>query len=226
MDAAMQTAVAPANAGGRAHRVLAALVGKPAFWIVVVGALFALPLVRSLTRKLPPGPAVLGHLTPFETRYAAGDGTGTAFSSRELEGKVWVATFLDPACATCETLADGLAKVQRRARNLGDDHRLITFLPPGADAARANDFATRHHPNPWRWYFLAAAPSAETQVSDAMHRAALLAPMVSGASRVHAQHVATLVDRRGRIRGFYDVTSDEGRNALLADAGLLANLPR
>jgi hypothetical protein len=35
-----------------------------------------------------------------------------------------------------------------------------------------------------------------------------------------------LVDRRGRVRGFYDVESKSGLDSLLADAGVFANLDR
>jgi cytochrome oxidase Cu insertion factor (SCO1/SenC/PrrC family) len=206
---------------------LAALVGRPIFWITAIGVLFAFPLVRSLTRKLPPEPPVLGEISPFRTTHAAGDRTGAPLaSSEELAGRVWVLSFVEPGDPACEKLGEGMTRIQRRARNLGDDFRIVTVVPAGADAAKVGEFAARHHANPRRWWYLGVPATVETEVSQSMHRAAVLAPMVSGASsRVHGQHLSALVDRRGRLRGFYDITSDAGRDAVLADAGLIANLP-
>lgn len=217
---------AAASSPRREPNRLGAIVGRPIFWIVAIGVLFALPLVRSLLRKLPPEPPVLGEISAFQTTYAAGDRVGTAFSSQELAGRVWMLSFVEPGDPSCEKLGEAFTKVQRRARNLGDEFRIITVVPGGADAGKVGEFAARHHANPRRWWYLAVPAAVETEVSQAMHRAGVLVAVMGGAaSRVHGQHLTALVDRRGRLRGFYDVVSETGRNAILSDAGLIANLP-
>ena len=205
--------------------MLARLVGKPLFWIAVITTLFAFPLVRSILRPLPKALPQLGELAPFMTPYAAGEKTGQVFDARDLSGRVWLASFLDPKDADCLPIIDAMTKLQRRARNLGDAWRLVTFVPPGADRREVADFAASHHPNPWRWLFLDVPAPVETEFQQALYRIGAAAPLAGLAGGiVHSRHLVGLVDRRGRIRGFYDLRSQEGPDALLADAGLLANL--
>src|SRR5437870_2371606 len=86
------------------QRGLAALVGRPWFWGVLVATLFGLPLVRSILRKLPSEAPVVGELPRFTTRWAAGPRAGKPFDAAQLAGRIWVATFIDPTDASCDRL--------------------------------------------------------------------------------------------------------------------------
>jgi protein SCO1 len=156
---------------------------------------------------------------------AAGPDAGQPLSSESLRGKVWVATFIEPTDPDCERLGEVLTRVQRRSRNLGDAWRMVSFVPGGAAPDEVQAFAERRHPNALRWFFAAVPPPVEAAVENAMYRAAVLAPLPgTGASRVHGKHLGVLVDAHGRIRGFYDLLTPSGENAVLMDMGLLANL--
>jgi hypothetical protein len=210
---------------GRLQRAAAGLVGRPVFWVVLVSALFAFPLVRSFLRPLPPERPMLGELPTFVTAQVAGVNAGQTLSSESLRGKVWVATFIEPTDPDCERLGEVLEHVQRRSRNLGDAWRMVSFVPGGAEPEVVNAYAQRRHPNALRWFFAAVPPPIESAVENAMYRAAVLAPLPgTGASRVHGKHLGVLIDGHGRIRGLYDLLTPSGENAVLMDMGLLANL--
>ena len=68
-----------------------------------------------------------------------------------------------------------------------------------------------------RW-FGDAPPARFREVYNLVHAA-----QDAAMERVKPGVPAQEIDRAARIRGFYDITSDGGRDALLADAGLLAN---
>jgi len=207
--------------------LIARLVGRPLFWWITIGLLFGLPLGRSLMRQLPPAQPILGAIPPFHSAYLAGTHAGQAFDDSELRGRVWIATFLDPTDPACETLADSLFTLQRRARNLGDGYRVLSFVPSGAERQSVESFAERHHPNPFRWYFLSVSDPVETAAAHALYRSGAIAPVGPiGSGVVHGKHLAALIDRQGRIRGFYDLQLKAGMDAILSDAGLLANLDR
>jgi hypothetical protein len=209
----------------RWQRVLADLVGRPVFWVVLVTSLFAFPLVRSFLRPLPAERPVLGEMPSFVAPQAAGNNVEQPLTSESLRGKIWVATFIEPMDPDCERLGEALMRVQRRSRNLGDAWRLVSFVPGGAEPSSIEAFARRRHPNALRWFFAAVPPAVESAVEKAMYHAAVLAPLPgTGASRVHGKHLGVLVDSHGRIRGFYDLLSPSGENAVLEDMGLLANL--
>ena len=209
------------------NSLFARIIGNPLFWWVAVGLLFGVPLGRSLTRKLPAALPVLGEIPSFQTTFVAGPHAGEPFNDFELRGRVWVATFIDPTDPACDRLAEGLEKFQRRARNLGDSWRVISFTPSGVDANGARSFFERHHPNPFRWYFMAVGAPVETAATQALYRSGAVAPVgTRGSDVVHSKHLVALVDRNRRIRGYYDIESTPGLDAILSDAGLLANLDR
>jgi hypothetical protein len=223
----MPTAAAAVES--RLHRRFSWLVSRPLFWVVVIGTLFALPLARSLSRKMPSAPPVMSAISTFQSTIVAGnkpDRLGASFDSSELHGLVWVASFLDPNDPRCDQLADRIALIQHHARNLGDSYALVSFVPRSEDAAKMAPFIARHHVNPRRWTFLALEGGpVEKAALDVLHAANVIAPVASvGQARVHDQHLVLLVDQEARIRGIYDLSTDTGLRALLDDMGYFANV--
>ena len=115
----------------------ARLVAQPLFWAAVVGVLFGMPVVRSMTRNLQAAPPVLGTLPAFTLTNQRGEPFGT----RELAGKVWVADFVFTSCqSACPLLSERMAEVGRRAKKLGPDFHLVS-IPSIQSATR---------PSAWR----------------------------------------------------------------------------
>ena len=107
----------------RLQSKVAALVARPGFWVVLVGILFTLPIVRSVRAKLPPPLPVLGTIGEF----ALTDQEGQPFGSVQLKDRVWVADFIFTRCPTaCPLLTERMTKVQHRGRNLGPAFALVS----------------------------------------------------------------------------------------------------
>lgn len=211
------TAAAPASGGA-----IGRLIARPAFWVVLLGALFVLPVVRTFLRRLPPPPPVLSTLPAFELT----DQAGQPFGTRELTGKVWVADFIFTACATaCPTLTQQMANIQQRAKQLGPDFHLVSFtVDPERDTPpRLAEYAARFKADPHKWSFL-TGPLGKVE-------AAVIDGFKVGVDRhktaddfwdiVHGEHLV-LVDRHLNIRGYYELSAD-GVDKLLAAVGRVVN---
>lgn len=210
----------PRSQGGPVGRLL----GRPWFWIVALIVLFGVPIGRSLVRRVPPPPPVLATLVPFSLT----DQRGQPFGMRDLTGKVWVADFIFTSCQTmCPVLTGKMAEIGRRARRLGPDFHLVSFsVDPDRDTpARLAEYAAQHGADPHKWAFL-------TGPLDAVQRAVVDGFKI-GVERhktaddfweiVHGEHLV-VVDRLGRIRGYFD-TSPDGMDRLLEALGRVANEP-
>jgi protein SCO1/2 len=210
--------VAPPPGGGVVGRVLA----RPLFWVVTLIVLFGLPLGRSVVRRLPPPPPVLGTLPRFEMT----DQRGQPFGTRELAGKVWVADFIFTNCQTmCPVLTQKMSEIGRRARHLGPDFHLVSFsVDPERDTPpRLAEYAARHGADPHKWAFLTGSLAAI--------QAAVVDGFKIGVDRrktaddfweiVHGEHLV-IVDRQLRIRGYFE-PSPEGMNQLVEALGRIAN---
>ena len=210
----------------------ARLASRPLVWMTALGVLFAVPIVRSVTRRLTTAPAVLGTLPAFTLT----DQRGQPFGTRELAGKVWVADFIFTACQeACPLLSERMKEVGRRARGLGPDFHLVSIsVDPQRDTPeKLAAYAARYGANPIAWSFL-------TGPADAIESAVVGGFKVGmGKERqpapgngepagngefwqiFHGENLV-LVDRHLRIRGYFQATP-EGVDQVLAAAGRVAN---
>lgn len=208
--------------GRRVHRIAARLTGSWVFWVAALGAAFAMPVVRSVRRDLPPPPPVLGQVPDFTFT----DENGEPFSLADLRGKVWVADFIFTSCGTvCNTLTSQMAEVQYHTRNMLGYAELVSFsVDPARDTpAVLREFATRYNARAGTWHFLTGPVELiEQTVVDgfkiAMQREATESPDFF--QIVHGTRFV-LVDHLGRIRGYYE-SSDEGIQELLNAMGYIA----
>jgi protein SCO1 len=207
--------------------LVARLVGSPIFWALACGALFGLPILRSVRRQLGAAPVVLGTLPAFTLT----DQTGRAFGTRELAGKVWVSDFIFTACQeACPLLSQRMQELARRTKQLGPDFHLVSIsVDPERDTPpRLAEYAARYSASPVRWSFLTGPASAlEDAVTGGfkvgMGREAIT-PDGGGATFwqiFHGENLV-LVDRRLRIRGYFPATP-EGLDHLIEAIGRVVN---
>ncbi len=207
------------------QETIARLVGKPAFWIVAIAVVFLLPLGRALGRSMPHLPAMKMPLPAFRLV----DQRGQPYGSEDLKGRVWVADFVFTSCPTvCPKLTKRMALIQHRARNMGDAFHLVTFTvdPENDTPERLASYAALYHASPSRWTFLTGPlGDLETTVVKGFKLAMGKdeSPAGSGLFAIFHGEKLVLVDPEGFIRGYYDA-DDEGTDALLHDAGLIANV--
>jgi len=191
------------------------------FWLAAVGLLFALPIVRSVSRRLAAAPAILGTLPAFSLT----DQTGHAFGTRELAGRVWVADFIFTSCAeACPRLSARMAEIGRRARHLGPDFHLVSIsVDPERDTpARLAEYGARFGANPASWSLLTGPAAAlQATVTDGFKVGMGREKQGDFWQVFHGENLV-LVDRQLRIRGYFPATP-EGLDRLVEAIGRVVN---
>ncbi|MCE9591625.1 MAG: SCO family protein [Planctomycetes bacterium] len=175
-------------------------------------------------------PPALYTLPPFTLT----ERSGAAVGLDEMRGKVWVADFIFTQChGPCPALTSQMYLLQQRIVGTPEiavrkDLQLVSLSvdPENDTPAVLTQYAGFAHALPGRWLFLTGSrakvwalikdgfklPVAEDDTNPQM-------PIL------HSQRVA-LIDRLGRVRGYYDALTEEGRAALWADLGkVLAEAP-
>jgi cytochrome oxidase Cu insertion factor (SCO1/SenC/PrrC family) len=205
----------------------ARLVSRPLFWMVGLGLLFGVPLVRSVRRQLGAAPAVLATLPAF----ALTDQTGHAYGTRELAGKVWVSDFIFTACQeACPLLSQRMQDIARRTKHLGPDFHLVSIsVDPDRDTpARLAAYAARYGASPVRWSFLTGPADALEATVTGGFKVGMGKDAVTpdGGGETfwqifHGENLV-LVDRQLRIRGYFPATT-EGLDRLIEAIGRVVN---
>ncbi|MHC5212196.1 MAG: hypothetical protein ACYTG2_15875 [Planctomycetota bacterium] len=192
---------------GPAPRRPAGLLVRPWFWVAIVALGFAIPLLKSIGRELPPplpgqdGPALVLSLH---------DESGALRQLDELRGRIVIVTALSLANATeREATFDSLRVLQKRLRGLTPVLGWAVLCPGGSAAELAALLDAKKARRPYHLYLL-------DEGGAGMDR--LCAESGSPSARL------LLLDRHGRARGTYGDGEDE-IDRLVAHAGELANWP-
>jgi protein SCO1/2 len=194
---------APSVFRDRIQAAVGAAVGRPLTWVVVVALIAGWPIAWGVLTPLPPRLPVLGTVPAFEL--TAQD--GSPFGSKDLAGRVWLASFMFTRCQTgCPDTTLRMARIQGRTRNLEPAFHLVSFSvdPAFDDPARLAAYARAHRASPRMWTFLTGPVDA---LRDAISR---------------GRHLV-LVDSQGRLRGYYDPEDAGSVERAVRDAALLVN---
>jgi protein SCO1/2 len=147
--------------------------------------------------------------------------SGQQFGLDDLRGQIWVADFIFTNCAgTCPIMTTAMTEIQQTAlAEKLDDVKLVSItVDPERDTPEVlKRFAGGYGALKDRWYFLTGDGAAIQQLAQ---KGFLLSAATSGGSEeepiIHSNRFV-LVDRQGRIRGYYDGTDEEGVAQLLKD---------
>jgi protein SCO1/2 len=130
-----------------------ALARNPWLWATVFG-LIAIPAMRPLLVFEPPPPPVFYDLPAFSLL----DLEGKTFGSRQLEGRVYVASFLFTRCTTiCPAIAAALRRLDQRYREEGiEGIDIVSFsVDPAYDSPEVlGRYAERQGIDTRRWHLL------------------------------------------------------------------------
>jgi protein SCO1 len=157
---------------------------------------------------------VYGHVPEFRLTSQ----TGEAFDRKALDGKLWVADFIFTHCSgPCPRMSAQMSRVQSAVAEL-PDVRLISFsVDPQRDTPAAlAEYARRFRAEPGRWFFL----TGDQKTLDALDRRAFMLGNIDGSLEHSTRFV--LIDRQGRIRGYYGTSEDDPTMHLIADIRRLA----
>jgi protein SCO1/2 len=164
-----------------------------------------LAIVLTACQPSPPLP-VLGEVPAFELTAE----TGKSFSRKELDGRVWVADFVYTTCSgPCPLMSAKMQRLQASVPNV----LLVSFsVDPERDTPDAlAAYARRYHADPTRWFFLTGPRTTLQTLSKDAFKLSDITPDLTHSTRF------VLIDRQGRIRGYYGTSDDSAIPKLLAD---------
>ena len=171
--------------------------------IAVIIALFGAALVRRLNgeaQKLP----VLWQVHDFQLV----DQNNKAITNNDLFGRVWVAGFIFTRCAgTCITITNGMDSLNKKLAD-APGIQLVSFsMDPEFDTPEILDrYAKFHGIDSARWRFATDPLHKKDTIQKLTVEDFKLALQEAGANKdepiIHSSMLA-LVDRHGRVRGYY-----------------------
>jgi protein SCO1/2 len=150
---------------------------------------------------------------------------GGAVGLAQLRGKIWVADFIYTTCTdTCPLQTAMMAKVQREYLGKADLQFVSITVDPERDTPQVlAQYADKHRADAARWYFLTGQRDRIMRlIQQGFHLAVMSAPVDGGASGAipHSPRFV-LVDKEGRIRGYYDSRELDGLIRLKNDIDAL-----
>jgi protein SCO1 len=144
---------------------------------------------------------------------------GTAVSTTDFKGKIWVANFIFTRCAgPCPAMTSRMAELNQALSPKTNDVQLVSItVDPEHDTPEVlKEYAERVGALPNRWKFLTGP---KDQIDSVVMKGFLqaLAREPSGAP-IHSTRFV-VIDREGWMRGFLDGNDPEVTQKLLMDIG-------
>ncbi len=180
---------------------------------LTIGATWA-----TVRAHVPPAPAPLpihGQVPSF----ALTDQSQEVITREALRGRVWIADFILTRCAgQCPLMSEQMAQLQALTSAL-PDVRLVSFsVDPAFDTPEVlAAYAARYHAQAGQWSFLTGHAEDIGRLAQEGFRLGLGEGTSAREPIAHSVRFV-LVDRAGRIRGYYDATEPNALTALLRDA--------
>lgn len=146
-----------------------------------------------------------GSVPDFSLTERSGNNVGLA----ELRGKIWIADFIYTSCTdTCPLQTAMLAKLQEEYTGKPDIQLVSFTVDPERDTPQAlSVYAAKHNADAKRWFFLTGQRDRIIRlIQDGFHLsvAAALPNADESSGMIPHSPRFVLVDRDGRIRGYYD----------------------
>lgn len=163
-----------------------------------------------------PGASVLGVLPEFSLT----DQSGTTFGLSELRGKVWIANFIFTRCrSTCPEQSVQMGNVQKllKKQPAWEGIRLVSLsVDPEYDTPEVlQEYAKTYFADQDHWKFLTGSREEIWTLSKQGFRLPVADDKGNKDMPIFHDTKFVLIDRMGRIRGYYDGLSAEGQQQLL-----------
>jgi len=145
------------------------------------------------------------------------DSDGRPFDSSALAGKVWVVDFIYTNCPdACPMMTSKMHRVAKAVSGEQDVRLVSISVDPARDTPPVLDaFAHRYEAPTPQWVFLTGSP-------DTVHLLAYATFHVGDVlGKIEHSTKFMLVDKKGRIRGYYSSFDNDGIPAMLRDINAL-----
>ncbi len=146
---------------------------------------------------------------------------GKTITQEDYRDKMYVADFFFTTCQTiCPIMTDNMVKIQEKLKNDNEVLLLSHTVTPEIDSvAQLKKYALEKGVNDSKWNLVTGN---KKQIYDLARKSYLVAKDVpySDNDLVHTENFV-LVDKKKRIRGFYDGTDAESIKKLLEDIKIL-----
>lgn len=127
--------------------------------------------------------------------------SGREFDSKELDGKVWVASFFFSSCpGACIKMNNTIARLQEELKETGITFVSVTVDPENDSPEELQKYAAHFGADPDRWLFL-------TGPEPDIRRLCVDDFQLGYGRTVHSDRLM-LVDREGKVQGAYRATED------------------
>ncbi len=172
-------------------------------------AVFAVWLLFLATLYKKPSLPIYGDMPNFTLVERSGEGV----SKNDLLGNVWVVDFIFTRCAgPCPMMS---AAVSRLARELPQVKFLSITSDPGYDTPPVlSKYAGEYDVDPSRWLFFTGDKSTIDTVANGLKFSRLDEPALHSTRFV-------LLDKKGRVRGYYSSDNAQSIAQLKRDANFL-----
>ena len=143
------------------------------------------------------------------------------FGTEQLNGKIWIVDFIFSTCpGPCPMISSRMSELQKPLENT-DVHLVSVTVDPEKDTPEVlRGYAEKLEAQPGRWEFLTGPKPAIYDLSRSGFKLPVSEDSDQPGVPAHSTR-AVLVDRRGTIRGYYDVTAPDVLTKLLADTNHL-----
>ncbi len=160
---------------------------------------------------------VLGRVPAFSLT----DQAGNEVSSDQMEGKIWVATFIFTRCgATCPAQTEAFAKLQKSLRKSGAwgtvELVTITVDPEFDTPAVMKKYGEKAKADFEHWRFLTGDRGVIWDLSKDGFKLPILSPR-DGNELISHSPMFVLVDNQNQIRGYYSGISPQANEKLKMD---------
>lgn len=154
------------------------------------------------------------------------DQNNKTVNDMQVKGKIWVAEYFFTTCGTiCPKMNQQMMRVQNEFKNDNDIKILSFTVDPETDTPeQLKTYADGHGAIENQWYFLTG--KKEDLYQFARKSIFVLKPAEAanlgdaGSDFIHTNNFV-LIDKEGRIRGYYDGTDNKEVTQLISDIKLL-----
>lgn len=137
--------------------------------------------------------------------YTLIDQDGKIFKGKNLKGSIYVADFFFTSCpSTCPKMTNQLKRIQE-AYASSPDIKIVSYtVDPGHDNVEVlKNFATKNDAIPSKWFFVTGVKDSIYNLAQTGYYISAGEEKTSSEAFLHSTKLI-LVDKEGRIRGYYD----------------------